>query len=311
MINEPASQRHQPAVVPAAPRPETSGAVGIAFAATTWRILFEGCPDVAAGVERIFQIWSPSRADPREGAAFDLRITKRAKSYGWHAPGRPRPKLWDQRPPRTAMNVISDIHDALIDWFLTERPHLFCLHAAAVRWPAGLVCFPSVRGAGKSTLCAQMAADGGQIFGDDVLPLDPETGMGLALGLPPLLRLPLPSRLPPRTTDFIGQRAGPQGRERLYLCLRAGEIAPLDARARIAAFVLLHRGGRGRARLDPIDQSTVVSELIMQNLVNKTASHRVLDCMADLVGRAACYELVYSDTAEASRLLAATMTARP
>lgn len=293
----------------AAPPAEADGVVAVSLAATGWTIFFESCPDVAAGVEQVLGAWNPQRLDPRD-AHFDLRISKLASGYAWHAPGRPRPKLWDERPSRTTMNVVSDIHDAFIDWYLTERPHLFCLHAAAVLSPAGLVCFPSTRKAGKSTLCAQMAADGSQLFGDDVLPVDPETGMALALGLPIMLRRPLPKELPQGTTAFVRERTGPKGPRWLYLCLRPGEIAPFDAQARIAAFILLRRNQSGEARLNPIDPSTVLSEVIMQNLANKTASHRVLDCMADLVGRSSCYELVYSDTAQAARIAAAAARSR-
>jgi hypothetical protein len=293
----------------AAPAADTGGAVALSFAATGWTILFERCPDVAAGVERIFRVWEPSRREPRQ-AVPDLKVTRLAGGYAWHAPGRPRPKLLDERPPRTPMNMISDIHDAFIDWYLAEHPNLFCLHAAAVLTPAGLVCFPSLHKAGKSTLCAQMIAGGSRLYGDDVLPLDPATGMAVALGLPPLLRLPLPSSLPVDTAAFINEHAGPRSRDWLYLCLRTSEIAAPGVQAPIAAFVLLKRRGRS-AKLKPTERSTVLSELIMQNLVNKTASHQVLDCMAGLVERAPCYELVYSDPAEASRLLTMALNAKP
>jgi hypothetical protein len=252
----------------AVPPDEPGGAVALSFASTGWTIRFEGCPDVAAGVERILQVWDPHRIDPREGAC-DLTVTRLGQGYAWHAPGRPRPKLLDERPPLTPMNIISDIHDGFIDWYLAEHPELFCLHAAAVLTPAGLVCFPSLRKAGKSTLCAQMAADGSRLYGDDVLPLDPDTGMGVALGMPPLLRLPLPPGLSARTADFIAERAGPRSRDWLYLALAAGEIARPGDKAAIAAFVLLKRRGRSRARLKPADRSTVLSELIQQNLVNR------------------------------------------
>jgi hypothetical protein len=124
-----------------------------------------------------------------------------------------------------------------------------------------------------------------------------------------MLRRPLPKSLPPRTAAFIAERTGPKGPRWLYLCPRPDEYAPFDAEAPVSAFILLRRRPAGDARLNPIDPSAILSEVIMQNLANKTAAHRVLDCMADVVGRAACYELVYSDTAEASRVAATAVAA--
>src|SRR6266700_2611993 len=116
-----------------------------------------------------------SRASARDRFRADHRACARRSRR------MPKPALWNEHPPVSAMQVVCDVHDVLFDWFLKASPRHLCLHGAAVRIGGGLVCFPSVQKTGKSTLCVALAARGHTVYGDDVLAIEPEESRGVAL----------------------------------------------------------------------------------------------------------------------------------
>jgi hypothetical protein len=198
------------------------------------------------------------------------------------------------------MSVINDIHDVFFDWFLQQHPDYLCLHGAAVRIGGGLVCFPSVHWAGKSTLCVALAALGETMFCDDVLPIEPRGNRGVAMGIAPLLRKPLPRELGARAIRFVKDRCGPSDRRWLYVALKEGEIAPFGGRADIRALVLLERQARSAAKLVPLGKNEMLKEIILQNFARHGPPAQILDRLLRITGRAACYRLRYGRIADAA-----------
>jgi hypothetical protein len=277
-----------------------AGTIRLSLGATGWTIAFADCPDVVAGLEAILYGWDLNRDG--DGAA-DAKVTRRGRGYSWESAVRPKPKMWDRKPPRTAMNVISDIHDVLFDWFLADHPDLLCLHAGAVDMGQGLLCFPSVGKAGKSTLSVALIERGYSLFGDDVLPIAPGSLDGLAMGIAPLLRKPLPQTLDRRLELFIADREGPSSRDWTYLRLARDEIAPHGERKPIEALILLERRARARAELVPVGKSEMLREAILQNFGSREAPGNVLDALSRLVDARGRHRLVYDDLNEAADLL--------
>jgi len=214
----------------------------------------------------------------------------------------PKPALWNEHPPVSAMQVVCDVHDVLFDWFLKASPRHLCLHGAAVRIGGGLVCFPSVQKTGKSTLCVALAARGHTVYGDDVLAIEPQESRGVALGIVPRLRKPLPKGLGARLIRFVTERAGPADRRWVYAELRDGEIAPLGATAPIEAFVLPQRGTRG-AKLEPVAKSEMLREILLQNFARRVPPVETLDRLMQLTERVPCYRLRYGAVMGAARLI--------
>ena len=115
----------------------------------------------------------------------------------------------------------------------------------------GLIVFPSTYRAGKSTLIAALAASGVRTHADDLMPLT--QGEGVALGINPRLRRPLPANAPDRLLMFVARHAGPRDRRYQYLDLPAPLLSPHGERRPILRANLLFRGveiGPGRHRVE-------------------------------------------------------------
>jgi hypothetical protein len=201
------------------------------------------------------------------------------------------------------MYMIWDAHDVFFDWLLKKNPRHLCLHSAAVCMGDGLVCFPSVQKAGKSTMCVALVSVGYVLYCDDVLPIEPDNNRGMALGIAPLLRRPVPLNLGPVLTRFIQDRAKLSSRSWSYVNLDDHEIAPLGDLAPINALVLLHRENRYRAKLEPVPRNEMLKEIVLQNFAHQVPPVEILDRLLHLTERAGCYRLRYNGLSNAVNLL--------
>jgi hypothetical protein len=181
------------------------------------------------------------------------------------------------------------------------NPGTFTLHCGAVRFGDGLAVLCGPRRAGKSTLVARLAAEPDlAVFCDDVLPVDAE-GHGLALGLAPRLRLPLPPVASARFRDHVAAHLGPADDRYGYLCTPT--VARHGTRAPIAALIVLDRRESGAARLHRLDPGEGVQHLLSRNFGDlQTPAHAF--ALAEATARAArCLTLVYADLEDAVALL--------
>jgi hypothetical protein len=270
----------------------------LSFRATGWSLGLTGCPDVVAGLESILHGWGIERPGSRPP---DAEVAREAGGYVWSSASRPKPHLWDKRPPETAMSVVTDIHDVFIDWFLADHPDMLCLHAGAVEMRDGLVVFPSVGESGKSTLAVALAARGHRFVCDDVLPVDPVSLEGQGLGIAPLLRKPVPEAA--GVASFAVERPGPGHENWTYVRLRDGEIASFGERRPIAALVLLERQEGVAPSLTPITNAEMLREAILQNFGARREPAMVLDSLARLIEAKGCYRLTYGDVGQAADML--------
>lgn len=274
-----------------------SDTVVLSLSAPGWSISFTHCPEVVTGLEAILHGWGLTRNCAGVSGAHIVQI---GDGYTWESAERSKPVLWDKRPPVTAMDVISDVHDVLFDWFLADHPELLCLHTGAVDLGPGLVCFPSVRQAGKSTLCLALAARGYRLYCDDVLPVDPQSLDGIAMGIAPLQRKPLPSTLGKDLIRFIGDRAGPGSENWTYVRLDHANMAPFGESKRINALVLLERREASPASLEPIDKAEMLREVLMQNFGARSSPATMLDSFAKLIEVNDCFRMIYDNVMEAA-----------
>ncbi len=275
----------------------------VTLGAFNWRIAFRGAEKAAAGFARILTGWNVS-PEEGDGGVADVLITRSGRGFSWHSAHVSQPLRWGERTPRTAMQVIGDVHDVLFDWFLAARPQHLSLHAAAARFGEACVCFPSVARAGKSTLMIELARRGHQVLCDDVLPLEPQRNRALGLGIAPRLRLPLPAEASAAFRHFLAERQGPQSHRLMYACLRPGEIAPLGTEVPIAGLVLLARDSRHRrARLEPISRAEVLRELILQDFAGAVPAPEKLDRLIAVIEAARCFRLTYATMSSAADVL--------
>lgn len=276
------------------------------FRKAGWSIALDDCDDVSESLRSVLYGWDVQVTAGARRTRFDAAIARTTRGFKWtSSPRRPKPKLWGDIPPKTAMNVVSDIHDVFFDWFLLDRPSWPCLHAAAVEIGGRLVCIPAVGQSGKSSLCVELTARGCRLFCDDVLPIDPATGDGFAMGIAPMMRRPLPASPRAKLAEFASQRMGLRHRRWMYIALAKDEIAPFGARAPIGAVVLLNRKSAARAQLEPLSPAVALREMLLQDFGGRGNRGLALASLHSVLAGARCFRLTYSDLADAAGTLLA------
>ncbi|OFX14341.1 MAG: hypothetical protein A2516_03180 [Alphaproteobacteria bacterium RIFOXYD12_FULL_60_8] len=189
--------------------------------------------------------------------------------------------------------VLSEAVDAVCDMlvdvtrqYLLDHPGLLMLHGAAVKVRGGLVVFPSTYAAGKSTLAAHLAHAGAQIYADDVLLLRETDNAGVASGVLPRLRLPLPEE----TKRIIPAEALSAASSRFqYVDV---DVAPLGQAAPIVGLVLLERTGSG-AKAIPLTKAEVLKSLLLRRITGPVSAVEVLDRMSAVVDCSRFFKLRY------------------
>ena len=184
-----------------------------------------------------------------------------------------------------------------------QDDRLLCLHAAAASFGGRLVVFPSQYRAGKSILCAALAACGTRLYCDDILLVRLDDGNGIAPGLAPRLRLPLPGNLKLTTRDYIDSRIRLRGANYAYIDLDNSALAERGEQAPLGAFVLLEREEGAVAALEPIGEAEVLAQAIWQNFAREAAAPVILGVLNRLVGGAQRFRLRYDRAEDAVALL--------
>jgi hypothetical protein len=245
---------------------------------------------------RILRNWPPAAEDG--GGSPVLTVRRDARHYRLESPWLPTPA--EQRHP---VDLSCALIAELVQAFITDNPQTLCLHGAAVAFGAGLVVFPNQYRAGKSLLTACLAASGLQVFGDDVLPIAWPNDQGVALGIPPRLRLPLPEELGAAARRFVDDRRGAASERYLYLDLSPRELAPHGTRAPVRGFVLLDRQPDAAPALLPASDGEVLRQVIWQNFARELPPPEILDRLHRLVAGADCFRLRYAQAEHAVPLL--------
>ncbi len=195
--------------------------------------------------------------------------------------------------------LVVDVADAAI----AEAPARLWLHCGAVEFGGRLVVFPSQSHAGKSTLTARLAAGGHTVLGDDILPLSEDDRQGVALGIAPRLRFPLPASASAAFSRFVAENTAASDGRYLYLDADCGALAPRGTSREIGAVVLLDRREETPARFSRAGSSETLQTLIRQNFTGDDKAARQLERLHALVARLPCLKLTYSDLEDAVSLL--------
>ncbi len=278
----------------------------VVFGKTGWAIDLVGCGEIAAGLPSVFVGWDVRIGTLREFRDHKPRakVTRQKDGWHWREIGAAKPRHWDRTPPKSAMRVMTDIHDVAIYWYLDENPHLLCLHGGAVKIGKGLICFPARGFSGKSTLIANLASLGHKVFSDDVLALEVRGNRGMSLGFMPRLRTPLPPNTAPSVLAYIKDNCGPVSHGWLYLKLKRPQIAAFNQSAKITTFMMLERVVEGAPALEEVNTATVLKNLIAENIIRKIPMPEIFDRLHGLASSSQRYRLRYSNALEAAEFLA-------
>jgi len=198
---------------------------------------------------------------------------------------------------------VCDLLVDLTNAYFADHPNLLCLHTAVVHLDDGLLLFPGTYRAGKSTLSVHCAAAGFRLFSDDVLPVDGESSFGIAPGILPRLRLPLPENSSTSFTEFVADHDGPRSDRYLYVDLDSDHLAPRGTEAPITAVVLLERIETGSPGISKISASEALKRAILQNFSRAQPAINILDHLHRIVSGARCFELQYRTGKEAIEMI--------
>jgi hypothetical protein len=271
----------------------------IIFGSTRWKIDLVNCDDVITGLIDVLQGWKIRRGGARPTGQTATITRTNDDTWQWKANKKYKPRYWDRRPPKDAMRVINDIHDVAIYWHIDENPNDLCLHAASVQIGKGLIVFPALHQAGKSTLMAALSAQGQRVFGDDVLLL--RRGRGVALGFLTRLRVPLPETLSKNLRNYINARKALSNEK--WISLKPDYPVPFGETKPITAFVLLERKANGRAKLKPVRDLDILKRLIADNFVRIIPLPQVFNRLYRICTKSQKFRLTYSNPDDAARLL--------
>lgn len=269
----------------------------IAFDGLSRPILLKNCEALFALLKTVLPTWSFGVVEASDCEPI-VSVTRVGEGYRVEAPW-----LEDDVVQPTAVSAVSNLVVDLVRAFVDEHPSLLCLHCAAVEIAGRLLVFPSTARAGKSTLVAALASRGFRVGADDMLPIAAPDEDGIALGILPRLRRPLPPKASEQFRRFVTAHTGPRDLEYQYLALDPAKLVPHGAGTSIGAFVLLERKAFGPAELTPLAQSLGLQQLIVQNFAESGLSVASVDRLHALVARSPAFTLTYADADQAAAIL--------
>lgn len=255
------------------------------------------CDDLAADIAGVLRHWpfrEKGRLDQEPVITIALTQAGYRRDSSWLA----KPAIYKNR-----VDAVCDFIIDLVNAFIADDPQLLCLHCAAVDFGGGLVVFPNPYKAGKSTLAAHLVQSGARLFSDDVLPVRGPDNLGVALGVLPRLRLPLPGDTGEAFKGYVRQHSGPKSKKFLYLKQTEKQLAPFGTLAPIRGAVFLQRQQTDSPALAPIRQSEAIKEIIRRNFSRKMPALDILDRLQSVIGNAECFTLKYQNAAQAVDLL--------
>ncbi len=175
------------------------------------------------------------------------------------------------------------------------------LHCGAVEIGGRLVVLAGPRRAGKSTLVSRLGADGVRVYADDILPLGPGDVTGVALGIAPRLRLPLPRQACPAFRAHVAAHVAAM--DDRYGYVMPPDLAPRGSEAPIGVILLLDRRPRTRARLRAATRADALRLLVLRNLASGHDPAPLIARLEALVDRAEVCWLEYAGIDEAAALV--------
>ncbi len=192
-------------------------------------------------------------------------------------------------------DVMRCLRYSVIQLFIQAFPGLYWFHAGAVAWGGNAVLIPGHRGRGKSTLVTGLGDHGWDYLSDDVVPLDPQTHTLLPLPFAPAKR-----EYPGRRMRSVWLRTTPKT-----------DVTVPGERVRsgptpVAAFVIPRYRQDAHTKVAAFSPAQAAA-LLLENCWNFGAPRaNAVRYVCALAGRLPAVRAVFSDGADAARVLAGT-----
>jgi hypothetical protein len=268
------------------------------FAGLHHPVEFINCGSLYRHLFEILRDWDIKKIEPSTEQLPVITIRKTNKGFERRSKWLSEPKIF-----RNPIDTVCDFIVDLIHAYVADNEGLLCLHCAAVEFKQGLVVFPNTYRAGKSILSLKLVSCGGQLFTDDVLPITSQGNFGMALGILPRLRLPLPEALEETFSNFAFEHAGPQNDRYLYVKLNKREQAELRTTSAIRGITILQRDTASKPALMKVKKSIVVKDVILRNFARQNPALEIVDRLYFIAEKADCYTLRYASLDQAVELL--------
>ena len=127
------------------------------------------------------------------------------------------------------------------------------------------------------------------MFGDDVLALT-RCGEGVALGVAPRLRLPLPETLAPEFHQFVANHLGPHDDRYGYLALDEQQLASHGMRCPLGAVLLIERDeSLSEPQLVRLQPGDGLWQLLQQNFAEHESDKTLIERFLPLLKRVAVF----------------------
>ena len=274
-------------------------AVDIELAKIGVCVRIENAPDAVQALVQAIPGW-PVTVQPAAGTLPDIYIYRDAEGL-WQS-WLDDPNEFDlPSPAAVACSLVGE----LIGRRLETEPTLLGVHCGSVEINGTLVLFPESSKAGKSTLTVAFAAAGYRVFGDDVLGLTAE-GVGVAMGVAPRLRMPVPDSFSAEFVAYAERHAGPEDECYRFVIPANNGLARFDESCPVGAIVLLERDAQV---IDPevvkLAPGEGLLQLLCQNFAaSDTPNEELFERLLPLMQRVPCLLLRYSEPLAAVRYLA-------
>ncbi|SPF77131.1 hypothetical protein ALP8811_02154 [Aliiroseovarius pelagivivens] len=267
-------------------------------------VALENADEIAAMLPAALSSW-PHRilsTPPPEPPFITVRPAGQDRWNVLHADQPDAPRIWD------GVNTVCDIVAEMAWERLRSDPDLFCLHAAAIDFNGRLVAMPNARRAGKSTLAIALARLGRPLYSDDFLPVrvdaETQTCEGIANGIQPRLRLPLPEGFSDAFHAEVAQDPGPSNRQ--YKYLSNAPVATWGETLPLGAMVMLERCEEPRPPcLSTMAREDALASLITQNFARTRHAGAILRSIDLLSRNLPIFRLSYHCAEEAAEYLSA------
>ncbi len=210
------------------------------------------------------------------------------------------PRVWN------SIDALCDLVAEVAWERIRSSADILCLHAAAVDFEGQLVVFPNSRRAGKSTMAVALAQLGHQIYTDDFLPLQYSPKHlrfeGIANGIYPRVRLPVPKDFGATFHDWVERDPGPSNKR--YKFLTTCSIAEGGQSAPLGAIVVLDRTDeKCSPTLERLGADDALASLISQNFSRELPASAILSWSDQLTRGIPAFRLRYHMADDAAAFL--------